>query len=225
MILLLHESIPGPYGRRLNHVRPVVYSRLSEVPTLLLADPSVTITHHQRSRVGVESGAQPDGDGGGQGRSPGVQQERIAEENEAEEANPAVDSELETDQRLIEAAKTIQEAYRRHLERQRTVRHDAARRIQTAYRRYLKRKRLDRKGLDATQARYWQILRKKSMEMEWTKDSRYNILFRVPLACILVCLDTIGGFIESKKKEAKKRLASEGDKELEELMETLRQNR
>jgi hypothetical protein len=61
--------------------------------------------------------------------------------------------------------------------------------------------------------------------MEWSKDSRYYLLFRVPLAYILVCLDVIGAFVESEKKEAKKRLTAEDDKDLEELMEVLRQHR
>ncbi|KAF9644922.1 hypothetical protein BDM02DRAFT_822801 [Thelephora ganbajun] len=59
-------------------------------------------------------------------------------------------------------------------------------------------------GIDATQAHYWRLLRK-----------------RVPLAYILVCLDAIKAFAESEKKEAKKRVMTEDDKNLEELMETL----
>ena len=221
MILLLHESIPVPLGQRWNHVRPVVYSQLDEVPKLLLADPSVTrtVTHQQRSRVGTE----PDGDYDEQGRRTNMPQERITEENEAEEGpGSSGDHEQGIDKRLVKAAKTIQNAYRHHLERRRN---NAAKKIQAAYLRYLKRKKIVRKGLDATQARYWQLLRKRSMEIEWAKDSRYNLLFRVPLAYILVSLDVAGGFVESKKKEAKKRLAAEGDRDLEEAMDALQQYR
>ena len=221
MILLLHDDFPVPHGRRWNHVRPVVYSRLDEVPTLLLADPSAagTATHQQRPRVVIE----PNDDRQEQGQRASVLQERITEENEAEEgAGSSGDHEPGIDERLVKAARIIQNAYRRRLERRRG---NAAKKIQAAYLRYLKRKKTVHKGHNATQARYWQLLRKRSMEMEWTKDSRYHLLFRVPLAYILVCLDVVGGFVESKKKETRKLLAAEGDKGLEDLMDTLQQYR
>jgi hypothetical protein len=228
LILLLHESIPGSYGRRWNQVRPVIYGQLDEVPALLLADPSATrtITHQRQPRAGAAIGAQPDDDYDRQEQGANVPQERIAEENEAEEGvGSREDRGQEVDEKLVNAAKTIQNAYRRYSERQRIIRHDAAKRIQTAFLRYVKRKKVVRKGIDATQARYWQLLRNRSMGMKWTKDSRYYLLFRIPLAYILVCLDVVGGFVESKKKEAKKRVTAEGDKDLEESMEALQQYR
>lgn len=221
MILLLHKGIPGPNGRRSIHVRPVVYSQLDEVPMLLLADPSVsgTVTHQQRLRVGTE----PDGDYDGQEQHINVQQERITEENEAEEGLGSNGGhEQGIDERLVEAANIIQNAYRHYLELRRDK---AAKKIQAAYLHYLKRKKTVRQGLDATQARYWRLLRKKSSEMEWTKDSRYRVLLRVPLGYILVCLDSVGAFIKSKKNEVKKQLTAEGDKGLEELMDALQQYR
>jgi len=225
MILLLCEGIPGPYGRRMNHVRPVVYSRLDEIPALLLADPNVLRppAYQQRSRVDAAMGVQPDGGYDGQEQRTDLPQERIADENEMEEgADSRGDREQETDERIINAAKTIQNAYRRRMERKRVVRDSAAKKIQAAYTRYLKRKNVVRKG---TQARYWHLLRKRSTEMEWTKDSRYYLLFRVPLAYILVCLDVIGEFVESEKKKAKKRMKTEDHRDLEDLMETLQKHR
>ena len=225
---MLHESIPEPYGPRWNHVRTVVYGRLDEVPTLLLADPSVlkVLAQQQRLRVGGATIVQPDSYYGGQGQGINMPQERITEENEVEErTGSGGDHKQEIDERVVGAAKTIQNAYRRHLGRKRAVRDNAAKKIQAAYLRHLKRKSVVRKGIDATQARYWHLLRKRSMEMEWTKGSRYYLLFRVPLAYILVCLDVIGEFIESKKKESKKRMATEDDRDLEELMEALHQQR
>jgi hypothetical protein len=226
--LLLHESIPGSHGRRWKHVRPVIYGRLDEVPALLLADPSATttITHQRWPPAGAAIGAQQGGDHDKQGQGANAPQEKIVEENEAEEgAGSRGDHGQEVDEKLVKAAKVILNAYRRHSERQRIIRRDAAKKIQVAYLRYLKRKRVVRKGIDATQARYWQLLRKRSTGMKWTKGSRYYLLFRIPLAYILVCLDVVGGFVESKKKEAKKRVTADGDKDLEESMEALQQYR
>lgn len=206
----------------------VVYDRLDEVPALLLADPSVirAPAQQQRLRVGGVTAAQPDGDYDRQEQRISMPQERIAEENEVEEgADSGEGHEQEADERMVKAAKTIQSACRRHLERKRAVRDSAATRIQAAYLRYLKRKSIVRKGINATQARYWHLLRKRSIEMEWTKESRYYLLFRVPLAYILVCLDVIGEFVESKKKESKKRMKAEDDKDLEEVMEALHHQR
>lgn len=169
---------------------------------------------------------QPGSSHDGQGQGINMPEERIAEENEVEEGTGSDgDHEQETDERMIKAAKTIQDAYRRHLGRKRAVRDGAAKKIQAAYLRHLRRKSTVRKGIDATQARYWHLLRRKSMEVEWTKESRYHLLFRVPLAYILVCLDVIGEFVESKKKESKKRMTTEGEKDLEERMEVLREQR
>ena len=228
MVVLLHGSIPGPHGKRWNHIRPVVYSRLNEVPTLLCADPSapgIITQQQQQLRVGEEIRSESDGNYAEQEQHVNALQEKIAEGNEAEEGVDPGGHEQEVDERLIKAAKTIQNAYRRHLERRRAIREKAAKRIQAAYLRYLKQKKIVRKGLDATQARYWQLLRKRSTEMEWKRDSRYYLLFRVPLAYIIVCLEAVGGFFELRKKEVKRRLATEGDEGLEELMEALQQYR
>ena len=120
------------------------------------------------------------------------------------------------------AARRIQDAYRRHLERKRA---DAVRKIQAAYRLHLKRKGVVRVGVDAAQAHYWRLLRERSMEMKWPEDSRYYLLFRVPLAYILVCLDVIKAFAESGKEETKRRGMTEDNRDLEELMEALHRYR
>ena len=202
MVLLLHTTIPGPYGRRSKYVRPVSYNRLDDIPRLLLSTRAlsglrngVSLTRQQGPWVGVAVGAQPNSDRNGR------------------------DHEQENQETRVNAAKAIQDAYRRHLERKRV---GAARKIQTAYRRYLERKKVVRTGIDAIQARYWHLLRKSSMEMKWPKNSQYYLLFRVPLADILVCLNVIKTFADSKKKEIKERLTTEDDRD---LGEALHQNR
>ena len=229
MILLLHTSLPNPGGWRAKYVCPVSYDRLDEVRKLLLpTTPGALRTgaipaRPQRSYIEAATGVQPDGDHDRERQKKyiDVPQENIAEGKEAEVVMSGEDHEEEIDETRMNAAKTIQDAYRRYLERKRA---NAAKKIQAAYRRRLNRKSIVRKGIDATQAHYWHLLRKRSMEMEWSKNSRYYLLFRVSLAYVLVCLDTIKAFVESEK-EAKKRTKAEDHIKLEELMETLTQHR
>ena len=230
MILLVHTATPSPYGWPPKYVRLVSYNKLEEVPKLLLsAAPSglrsgAISVRQERPHVEVGTGIQPNGDREEQGQHKRVEmvQERITDETEAEAVTSGGDHEEEIDETRVNAAKMIQHVYRRHLEKKRA---GAARKIQAAYRRRLKRKSVVRKGVDATQAHYWDLLRKRSLEMEWSKGSQYYLLFRVPLAYVLVCLDAIGAFVEAEKKEAKKRVMNEDDKDLEQLMETLDQHR
>ena len=228
IILLLHTTIPGSHGRRSKYVRQVFYNRLDEVPELLLSMAPgalravATITQQQRPHVEAATGVQSEDDyGQEQEKCIDIPQERIADVTE-EVVVAGGDHEQETDETQVNAAKMIQDAYRRHLEQRRA---GAARRIQVAYRRHLKRTSIIRQGIDATQVRYWHLLRKRSMKMEWSKGSRYYLLFRVPLAYILVCLDAVKAFVESEKKEAKKRVMTEDDRGLEELMKSLNQHR
>jgi len=223
MILLLHPTITGPQ-RRLKYVRAVTCNGLDEVPGLFLSTAqsvSRTGTTPAYQQPYVETtGTQPgdDQDGQEEQKHINIPEEIVTDREEAEAATSGGDHEEEIDETRVNAAKVIQYVYRRHLERKRA---SAARKIQAACRRYLRWKNIVRMGIDATQVRYWHLLRKRSEEMEWTKDSRYYLLFRVPLAYILVCLDEIKAFAESEKKEAKDRVMRGGNKELEELTEAL----
>jgi len=221
MILLLHTGTPGAHEQRSEYVRPVSYNRLDEVPKLLLSTaPSAWRTgltrSYQHPHVEAATEIQPDGDGDGQVEQEhiGIPRERITDGKEAEVVTFFGDHEEEIDETQVNAAIVIQDVYRRHLERKRA---GAARKIQAAYRLHLKRS----EGIDAIQTHYWHLLRKRSAEMEWSKDPRYYLLFRVPLGYVLVCLDVIKTFVESEKKEAKKHVMAEDDKHLVELMEAL----
>ena len=242
IVLLLHADIPGPDGWRSEYVRPVSYDSLDEVPELLLSTtPSAlragaTITCQRRPRIEVETGWQPYGNHDGQWEQvlADIPSEMISDGEEAEVATPGLDYEEEIDEAATNAAKVIQDAYRHYLERRRA---GAARKIQIAYRRHLewkravagstlathhlKRKSVVRVGVGAIHVRYWRLLRKRSVEMLWSKNSRYYLLFRVPLGYILVCLDVIKTFAESEKKEAKKQVMTADNRDLENLMEAL----
>jgi len=229
MILLLHAAIHGPHEKLSEYVRPVSYGWLDEVPKLLLSAAPSTLTgtapaHQRRPHVEATTGARFFSNHDGQGqqkRIKDIPRERITDRKEGETVTSSGDHE-ENDETRVNAAKSIQDAYRRHLDRKRA---GPARKIQAAYRRHLKRKSVVRKGMDAIQADYWNLLRERSVKMEWSKDSRYYLLFRVPLAYILVCLDTIGAFAESEKKGANKRMMTAGDKDFEELKEARNQYR
>jgi hypothetical protein len=238
-ILLLHADISGSHGGWSKYVRPVFYNTLDEVPKLLRSmAPDATLAHQQRSHVEAATGVQPEDVHDWQGQQEfidvpqewiadgegaevvvsdwcyDVPQERVVDGEGAETVVPSEDREQEIDETQVSAAKVIQDTYRRHLEQKRA---GAARKIQAAYRHYLERKSVVR--------RYWYLLRKKSAQMEWSKGSRYHLLFRLPLAYILVCLDAIKAFAESEKKGAKKRVMTEDDRGLEELMKALVQHR
>ena len=225
MVLLAHTVLPDPCEQRPKYVRLVFYRRLDDVPKLLTGalsalTSSATSTRQQRPRVEAATGARPDGDHEGQGhqqRIDDIPQEGVAEGNEAEVVPSSGDHE-EIDETLSNAAKVIQDAYRHHLERKRTP---AVRKIQAAYRRHLKRMSVVRTGIDENQAHYWQLLRQRSTEMEWSKDSRYYLLFRVPLAYILACLDAIKAFIDSEDDAGKKRLNAGAYQDIDDLMEAL----
>jgi len=218
IILLLHTT---------KHVRTVFYDRLDGIPKLLLPAPDAlgtgtTPAYRQQPHIGAVTGAQHDSDHDGQ-RQRGhadIPEDSIFDGKEANVISGANNEEI--NETRANAAKVIQDAYRRYLERKQGP---AARKIQRAYRRYLERKRVVRTEIDATQARYWSLLRRRSMEMRWPKGLRYYILFRVPLAYILVCLEVIEAFVGSERKAAGKRLMTGSYKGFEESMKTLNRYR
>ena len=207
MILLMHVAVHGPHEQQPEWVRPVSYGRLSEIPRLLLsAAPSALRTgdapvDQQQPHVEAVIGTQSEGQEQ-QKRIDDVPQERVADANEAEVVMPS-EYRGEIDEAQVNAAKVLLDVYRRRLRQKNVV----------------------RQGIEATQAHYWDLLRKRSMKIKWPKDSQYYLLFRVPLGHILVCLDVIGTFADSEKKEAKKRMMTEDHKGLEDSMETLNQHR
>jgi len=230
MILLLHAAIHDPCEQRLECVRPVSYNTLDGIPQLLISTAprvlraGVTTVHQGRQRIEVTTGGQPGGGKDGKARQEHAEipSEWIADREGVEAVTTWGDHEEKMDENLVNAAKVIQDAYRGNRERKRTT---AVRKIQATYRRYLKLKDVVHQGINTAQAHYWQLLRKRSLETGWSKDSRYYILFRFPLAYILVCLDVIKTFVESKKEEVKERVVAGGGKDLKGPKEALSQYR
>lgn len=233
MILLLHKTLPGPCGRWSEHVFPITYDTLGGVPKLLLAKVPSTIradvTHNQPKQRPEETETEAQlkrNHGEKQQPDPVDASWKKVVKSKGVEMN-RLDSHKEQDceEIRINAAKMIQDAYRAHRRHLKQKRVSAARKIQVAYRRHLKRKNVVRKGIDELRVHYWRVLRMRSREMEWSKDSRYFILFRVPLADILVCLDIVGTFFQSEKKEANKRMVDPQNNNHEELNKAVDQYR
>ena len=134
---------------------------------------------------------------------------------------PDQDRERESYETQFNTGKMIQEAYRAHCRRLEQRKADAARKIQTAYRRHLRRKEIVRDRIGTARTHVWHLLRTRSMEMEWPRDSQYYLLFRVPLGYILVCLDTIEAQFESEIKDLRKLKDDANHEDLEEPAETL----
>ena len=226
MILLLHKSKPGPRGRFPERIFPVVYDTLDEVPKLLLSKapgPLGTVVPlvQQQQRVEIITRAQPDGDHDGQRQLIPIDasQEGVTDIKEAEADELDSHHEEEFNETQVKAAQVIQVAYYRHLERKRVA---AALKIQAACRRYLRQRNVARMVIDESRVQYWKLLRERSKETKW-EDLRYYLLFRVPLADILICLDLIWAFLKAEKKDANKRMGAPKEKDGEELMDVIDQ--
>ena len=180
LILLLHADFPAPIRHLSKYIRVVTHSLLEEVPELLSVAPNAFGTRSTSAR-----GTGPQG-----GDVPRGQHNNNGDERRREKSFTSYEP-------RVDAAKTIQGVYRRHLRRKDAV----------------------PKGIDVAQADRWRILCQSSKEMEWPKNSQYYILFRVPLGSILACLDTIAGFLSSEKGRANQKMKEAGGKDLEAAME------
>ena len=229
MILLLHGTTPRQLVRWSGPIREVTYRELDRVPELLLRKiPSatranVTRAHHQQPRVHANTGAGPSSDRNGQVRQaiPDLTRKIIHGEDAAADV-PDRDRERENYETQVNATKVIQAAYRAHRRRLERRKADAARKIQAAYHLHLRRKEIDRDRIGEARTRFWHLLRTRSKEMEWPRDSQYYLLFRVPLGYILVCLDAIEALFGSEIKVLRKLIGDDADHEdLEELAEAL----
>ena len=214
MILLLHKAIPGLHGRWSDHVFPVAYDTRDGIPELLLSNPPravrtvITRASQQQQHAKKVTEAQPnrDHDKQSQPTPTDAPQSEVVDTKEVKVDRPDPQREQVSDETRAKAAKAIQGAYRAYRHRLEQKQVIAACKIQAAYRRHSIRRNIVRKGIDESQARFWTLLRERSREMKWPKDSRYYLLFRVPLGDILVCLNTVGAFLASRKKEANKRI-------------------
>ena len=91
--------------------------------------------------------------------------------------------------------------------------------IGSAYRRVITREKEVLKGISATRARFWSLLRDRVSSMKWSTHKGYIISMQGPLVHVLVCLGCIRMFADHTKKDTKKQLQVGDHTRLEELIE------
>ena len=95
----------------------------------------------------------------------------------------------------------------------------AALKILAVYHRFMARKNEALKGIDATRARLWSLLRDRASSMEWPSHKQYRLLMQGPLVHVLVCLDGIKMFADQVNRDSKEQLKGDDHRKLEELMD------
>jgi hypothetical protein len=204
LILLLYSKSPRPYGWESKFARPVIYDRLEDVISGIAFQTSKHLDgppmFHPSQFNTVATDSQVYGNHGGD-----REQEDVPHESAMEDDN---------EQDLI-----VQDSHEGPTpELQAKI--DAARKIQAAGIRHLERKKAIPTGIHATRARFWSQLQARAAGMTWGSSSRYKLILQGPLVHILVCLDVIGAAADSAKRDVKKRSKTAHHRELEELMES-----
>ena len=208
LILLLHSKSPWPYGWRTSFARLVVYDRLEDISSgaAFQASKQVgepTLPHPgQPMTVVVDNQAHGNHDGT---HEQDVPLENVADDDHEQDLEPQEDHEVQTPE--LQA------------------KNDAARRIQAACTRHLERKKAVPTGVHAIRARFWGQLQARAAGMTWNHPSRYRLILQGPMVHVLVCLDLLGAAADSAKREVKKRAKVAHHEELEELMESQKRYR
>jgi hypothetical protein len=203
MILLLHSKGPEYQGQVPQHVRPVVYRNIEEIPDRLRASAPGRVDSHAKAD---HSPGFPVSEGrpiepksqGNQQKKPALPEEDMLSPNDGE---PPVDTSSQHD--VFASPEKVR----------------AVLVIETAYRRVNTRRGELLKGVNATRARLWSLLHQRVSSMEWPKSTRYKFMMQGPLVHILVCLDGVKMFADYINKDLKRQLRGDDHKRLEELIE------
>ncbi|EMD41416.1 hypothetical protein CERSUDRAFT_89982 [Gelatoporia subvermispora B] len=208
-LIQLHDLAKTNSNQRaLEHVRRVIYQTIEDIPALLRrqkvalradAAPFAPALREQTTAVNTQSDEKPEEEQAiyaAEGKDLAREEEPIADDVAAGGEGQVAVVPTQTE---VDAARTIQVAYRRHL----STRRGAA--TSTA-------EDLMRRIFTACQAR--------SQQLQWL-CRRYKMLFLGPLPHLLVCLEMMHGYIFTAKDQAKKRLRKVEHRELEEAQVTL----
>lgn len=203
LILLIHSKAPWPFGWRASFARLVVYDRLEDISSGVAFQTSKQVGEQtlpypgQPMAVAVDNQVHGNHDGT---HEQDIPLENIAEDDHEQDLESQEDHEVQTPE--LQA------------------KNDAARKIQTACTRHLERKKAVPTGIHAVRARFWSQLQARAAEMTWNHPSRYKLILQGPMVHVLVCLDLLGAAADSAKREVKKRAKVAHHEELEELMES-----
>lgn len=202
MILLLYSKAPKYQGWVSRYVRIVMHGNLEEIPNCLVkvsaradtrtpADPPTSFPTPEGHPVETDHDD-------GQQKHPALPEEDVLSPANGE---PSVDiggqEEVSASPEEVRAALTIEAAYHRVV----TRRKEALR------------------GIDATRARFWALLRDRASSMEWSGNRRYKLLMQGPLVHVLVCLHGIKAFADQTNKDSNRQLRGDDHSRLEELIE------
>jgi hypothetical protein len=203
IILLLHSRAPKYQGWVSRYVRTVMYGSIEEIPDRLRAKAASYTDPH----APVDSSPNPPPPSGhqaelenddGQQKLPVLPEEDVLNQSGGE---APVDNGGQED--VPASPEEIQ----------------AVLVIGSAYRRVITRKKEVLKGIGATRARFWSLLRDRASSMKWSRHRGYIMLMQGPLVHVLVCLDCIKMFADHIKKDTKKQLQVGDHMRLEELIE------
>ena len=207
LILLLHSKSPRPHGWRANFARLVVYDRLEDIlsgvafrTSKQVVEP--TLPHPGQPMAVVVDKVHENHDGT---HEQDIPLENVADDDHEQDSESQEDHEVQTPE--LQA------------------KNDAARRIQAACTRHLERKKAVPTGIHAIRARFWGQLQTRAAGMTWSHPSRYRLILQGPMVHVLVCLDLLGAAADSAKREVKERAKVAHHEELEELMESQKRYR
>ena len=203
MILLLHSRAPKYQGWVSRYVRTVMYGSTEEILDRLRAKAAGYTDPH----APADSSPNPPASGGrqvelenddGQQKLPDLPEEDVLNQSGGEApVDNGGQEEVPASPKEIQAVLVIGSAYRRVIARKKDV----------------------LKGIGATRARFWSLLRDRASSMEWSRHKGYIMLMQGPLVHVLVCLDCIKMFADHIKKDTKKQLQVGDHTRLEEIIE------
>jgi len=204
LVLLLYSKSPRPYGWKSNFARPVIYDRLEDVISGIAFQAPNHLDGPFMSQPGQFNTTVADNQ----------VDENHDREREQEDSHHENAMEDDNEQDLME--QEVHEVQTPELQ----AKIAAARKIQAACVRHLERKKAVPTGIQATRARFWNQLQTRAAGMAWSRPSRYKLILQGPLVHVLVCLDVIGAAADSEKRDVKKRSKVAHHEELEEVMES-----
>ncbi|OCH88979.1 hypothetical protein OBBRIDRAFT_757238 [Obba rivulosa] len=212
MIQLHDAAKTNPNQPTLPHVRRVIYESIDEVPALLRSGGRMKPSTSLRADAMPFTPAQKD-----------KETEVVAESEETIEEEQADDVDgshgFEQEEAAMEDIVTTIEEEQATVPTEKDV--SAACKIQAVYRRHLAtRREAPKSTLQDMRRRIFSACLGRSVQLEWP-HKLYKMLFLGPVPHLLVCLESLHGYIFTEKDQARKRIRKVQHRELEEAQAIL----